>query len=142
MRLVPIIDMPTMTTGVWRRFGVHLFEVIYPSHTRMTTDERKRMTGIIKRWEGTRTASATVILATGMTGSMQRSVLTAMMMLAPAPHPAKVFAAIPAAVTWLVPHIAALCGEEATRGAVLDAVEHLCAAFRAKRDALGVEATS
>jgi hypothetical protein len=163
MRFEPIIQMPCMVTGMWRRFGVHLFEgkvtldhmaameangnawhkknpgklvemvVVYPSDARMTHDERVRMAGIIKRWEGHRTASATVILASGLVGAMHRSVLTGMQMLVPSPHPTKVFGATRDAVTWIAPHVQALCGPEATRDELLAAVEALAADFRSAR---------
>ena len=93
MKLEPIIEMPCLHTGLWKRFSVHLFEgkvtladmeeiesrsevwhdklrgklvemvVIFPSDAKMTSDERAKMTQIIKRWESSRAASATVILA-------------------------------------------------------------------------------
>src|ERR1700722_2762442 len=102
----PIIEMPTAMTAIWRRMGVHLFEgkltledmdrldhdgaawrkkmpgkmvemvVIFPSEAQMTTDERKRMAAIVKRWENDRVASATVVLAEGLVGSLHRSILT------------------------------------------------------------------
>jgi hypothetical protein len=135
MKLEPLICMPTAWTSVSGRFGVHLFEgrvtpddmglmqtvgerwtaehpgervelvVVYPSDTRLSNDERLRMLKLIKVGEAHRTASATVILAEGLLASMQRSVLTGIMMLAPPPHPAKVFSNIPEAASWLLPHV-------------------------------------
>ena len=99
MQLEPIIHLPNMITGMWRRLGVHAFEgtltlddmarieaagelwhrknpgkvvemvVIFPSEARLSGEERARMARIIKRWESVRTASATVVLASGLLGS-------------------------------------------------------------------------
>jgi hypothetical protein len=163
MVLEPLIELPNMITGVWQRFGVHLFEgrltvddmgelerrgdawhrkhpgqsvemvVVLPSDNRMTSDERARMIGLIKKWEHARRASATVILATGITGSAQRSVLTGFLILAPPPHPSKVFGRTAAAAAWLAPHVAALSGAEATAEALSEAVDALVARFRPAR---------
>jgi hypothetical protein len=159
MKLEPIIEIPCMTTGLWRRFAIHLFEgkltlenmehlekasegwhakikgklvemvVIYPSKAHMTSDERARMTRIIKRWEHARAASATVILAEGILGSLQRSVLTGLQMVVPAPHPTKVFGATPDAVRWLGPHIEEVCGPEAREKDLVAAIETLADGF-------------
>src|SRR3954452_10802184 len=121
MKLEPVIDMPCLLSAAWSRFGVHLFHgkvtthdvdemervgdewfarhpgrlvelvVVYPSRARLTTAERLRLSRMIKRRENDRAASATVILAEGLIGAAQRSVLTGLLMLAPPPHPAKVF---------------------------------------------------
>jgi hypothetical protein len=162
MRLEPLIELPCVTTGVWGRFGVHVFEgkvtvahmnelerrgdawvkknpgdrveltIILPSDTIMTSEERARMVQIIKKWERVRVASATVILATGVLGAAHRSVLTAFLLLAPPPHPTKVFGNTHAAVDWIAPHVARLSGPEATRDALRAAVDDLCARFRAR----------
>jgi hypothetical protein len=159
VRFEPIIEMPNALTGVWRRFGVHLFEgtltladmdrleevgaawrktargkmvelvVVFPSEARMSGDERARMAAIIKRWEDAREASATVILAEGLVGALHRSVLTGIQMLVPAPHPTKVFGAIAPAVTWLAPYVEKLVGAEAKPAALIAGVEELCARF-------------
>ena len=148
---------------MWRRFGVHVFEgsvtlddmiriessgslwhrtnpgqivelvIIFPSDARMTNEERTRMASIVKRWEKTRKASATVVLAEGLAGAMHRSILTGLQMLAPPPHPTKVFSRTPDAVAWLAPHVQSLCGPDAIAADLLAAVEHLCEAFRASR---------
>ncbi len=106
MKFDPIISLPNTMTGMWRRLGVHVFEgtltlddmarieaigslwhrknpgkvvelvIIFPSDARLSGEERARLAGIVKRWEGVRTASATVVLASGLTGAMHRSVLT------------------------------------------------------------------
>jgi len=163
MRFEPIIEMPCLVTGLWKRFGVHLFEgkvtvadmeeierrgevwrdkvrgklvemvVIFPSDAKMTTEERTKMTQIIKRWEKDRAASATVILAQGLTGALHRSVLTGMQMLVPAPHPVKVFGSIPDGVKWLTPHVRGLCGPEASTEALDAAVADLAARFAARQ---------
>jgi hypothetical protein len=160
MKLEPLLQMPNVTMGVWRRFGVHAFEgnitaadmdrmasageawmrknpgtfvemvIIFPSNARMSGDERAKLAGIIKKAESRRAASATVVLASGLTGAMHRSVLTGLQMLAPPPHPTKVFGAVDEAVFWLSAHVRAVCGPDATPQAIQDAVEQMCAAFR------------
>jgi hypothetical protein len=162
MRLEPLIDMPCLLTATWSRLGVHLFHgkvttrdidameqagdawlakhpgktvelvIVFPSGERMSSSERIRMARLIKRHEKNRTASATVILAEGLTGAVHRSVLTGLQMLAPPPHPAKVFGATHAAVTWLTPHVQALCGPSADPDALMAAVDALCAKFQAR----------
>jgi hypothetical protein len=162
MRLEPIIDLPYLMTGNWARFGAHLFHgrvtasdieqierasdawraknpgktvelvVIYPSGARMTISERMRFARLLKKNEHERTASATVVLSEGLTGAAQRSMLTGLLMMAPPPHPAKVFGTTRAAVSWLAPHVQALCGPEATSDAIYAAVEELGARFRAR----------
>ncbi len=164
MKLEPIIQLPNSVTSVWRRFAVHLFEgqltvdamtrldvassawmrknpgrvvelvIVYPSDTRMTGDERARLASIVKKFESLRTASATVILATGLIGAMHRSILTGIRLLAPPPHPSKVFGETADAVAWLAPHVAELCGPDATAGALIAMVNHLCATFSAARE--------
>ena len=98
-----LLEQPNMLCAAWRRFGIYLFEgrvsiedigrletmgfqwfrknpgkivemvVIYPSEARMSPEERAHMGKVIKRWEDRRSASATVVLATDLIGSMQRS---------------------------------------------------------------------
>jgi hypothetical protein len=162
MQFEPVIRMPTAWTSLAGRFSLHVFEgeltvddmnemkaigdrwfarrpgklveltIVFPSNTRMSAEERTRMTQLIKHWEHHRVASGTVILADGLVGAMQRSVLTGLLMLAPPPHPSKIFGKIPEAMTWLAPHIRALCGAGATREAALAAVESECAAFKSR----------
>ena len=162
MRFEPIIEMPCLLTGLWKRFSVHLFEgkvtladmeeiearsekwhekirgklvemvVIFPSDAKMTSEERAKMTHIIKRWESSRAASATVILAQGLVGSMHRSVLTGLQLVVPAPHPVKVFGNTTDAVKWLAPHVRELCGPEATPEALDAGVADLSARFAAR----------
>jgi hypothetical protein len=162
VKLDSIIEMPCLLTGLWRRFSVHLFEgkvtladmeeiearsekwhdklrgkvvemvVIFPSTAKMTGEERTKMTRIIKRWESSRVASATVILAQGLTGAMHRSVLTGMQLVVPAPHPVKVFGGTSDAVKWLAPHVRELCGPEATFDALDAAVVDLSSRFAAR----------
>lgn len=152
-----------MVTGIWQRFGVHVFEghcsvedmdqmeargdawlarhpgklvelvVIHPSDAGMSMAERSRMQRIIKRWEKIRTASATVILAEGLAGSLQRSILTGMTMVVPPPHPAKVFGTTDAAIAFLAPHVSALVGKETSADALTAAVAKLEADFRSAR---------
>jgi hypothetical protein len=159
MKLEPVIDMPCLLSGAWSRFGVHLFHgkvtvqnieemervgdawfarhpgklvelvVVFPSRARLTTTERLRMSRMIKRREKDRTASATVILAEGLIGAAHRSVLTGLLMLAPPPHPAKVFGKIADAIVWLGPRARVLCGEGATNEALAAAVDEFCVRF-------------
>lgn len=163
MKLEPILHLPNMITGMWRRLGVHAFEgtltlddmarieaagelwhrknpgrvaemvVIFPSEARLSGEERVRMARIIKRWESVRTASATVVLASGLLGAVHRSLLTGLQLVAPSPHPTKVFGVLADAVTWMTPHVQALCGADATRDDLLAAIEDLCATLRAAR---------
>ncbi len=163
MQFEPIIEIPCLATGLWRRFAVHIFEgkltlenmaeleaaseawhaklhgklvemvVIHPSQSKMTSEERKRMTGIIKRWEHTRAASATVILAQGLLGSLHRSVLTGLQMIVPAPHPTKVFGSTEDALQWLAPSVQKTCGPEARVEALSSAVAALSDHFQKRR---------
>jgi len=82
-------------------------------------------------------ASATVVLASGLQGAMHRSVLTGLQMIAPPPHPTRVFGALREAVTWIAPHVQALCGVDTTPEELLATIEELCARFRAARPAPG-----
>jgi len=61
-----------------------------------------------------------------------RSVLTGILFLAPPQQPAKVFATIPDAVAWLIPHVRTVCGAATTPEEVIAAVEQLCTSFRAR----------
>lgn len=165
MKLEPLIQIPVAWTGFRAGLGVHLFQghvtladmdrldafgvqwhrknagklvemsIVFPSESRMTREERTRMAQIIKRWEHQRVASATVILAQGMLGSMHRSVLTGLLMLAPPPHPTKVFGAVADALTWLAPYLRSLEGFDAAPGEVVAAVAELTSAFQAQRAA-------
>jgi hypothetical protein len=162
MRFEPLIRMSTAWTSVFGRFAIHLFEgrvtvedmellqsigqqwnvkhpgkrvelvVVLPSDTRMTAEERARMARLIKLGEAHRAASATVILAEGILASMQRSMLTGMMMLAPAPHPTKVFGALSDASRWLFPFVQALPGPQLTQAEFGNAVDDQLAAFKVR----------
>jgi hypothetical protein len=135
MKFEALIRAPTAWTSVASRFAVHLFEghvtltdmnhmlalgkrwnaehpetrvelvVVYPSDARMSHDERVHMARVMKLGEARRVCSATVILAEGLRASVQRSVLTCMTMLAPPPHPAKVFDRTADAAHWLLPYV-------------------------------------
>jgi hypothetical protein len=163
MNFVPIIRMPNMVTAAWRRFAVHIFEgtfpledmarldaaasawhkknpgkvvelvIIHPSNARMSSDERIRMAEMIKKWESARSASATVILASGLTGAMHRSILTGLQMLAPPPHPTKVFGATADAVGWLTPYVQGVCGVDAATPDLIAALDELTTFFRTMR---------
>lgn len=164
MRFEPVISLPAAWSSVFARFVVHLFEghvsladmdrmqslasrwetehpgkrvemvVVFPSDARMSHEERTRMTQLIKRGEHQRTASATVILAEGLLASVQRSVLTGMMLLAPAPHPAKVFATTTDALRFLFPHIRELTGPELNLDDLMVALSAHVAMFRTRAD--------
>jgi hypothetical protein len=162
VKLETLIDMPCLLTGVWSRLGVHLFygkvttddmdamersgdawlaknpgktvelTIIYPSDARLTTAERMRMARILKRREKDRAATGTVILAEGLTGAVHRSVLTGLLLLAPPPHPAKVFGSTRDGVSWIAPHVRSLCGVGASPQALQSAVDELCSKFSAR----------
>jgi hypothetical protein len=162
LKLEPIIEMPAMVTGNWRRFAVHVFEgkltvadmnaieansetwharipdqlvemvIILPSEAKMTSEERTKMTKIIKRWEHTRIASSTVVLAQGLLGSLHRSILTGMQMVAPPPHPTKVFGVVDDGLRWLTPYIQKSSGADARADELIAAVANLITHF-AKR---------
>lgn len=170
MRFEPLIRMSTAWTSVFGRFAIHVFEgrvtvedmellqtigqqwnvkhpgkrvelvVVLPSDTRMSTEERARMARLIKLGEAHRAASATVILAEGILASMQRSMLTGMMMLAPSPHPTKVFGTLSDAGKWLFPHVQTLPGPRVTLTEFCDALDEQLADFRARPDRLLVKA--
>jgi hypothetical protein len=157
-----LVQQPNMMAAIWRRFGVYVFEgkltvedmatmethgaqwlkknpgnvvemvIIYPSEATMTGEERARMGRLIKRWEGIRTASATVILATDLLGSIQRSVLTGLQLIARPPHPTKVFGTAADALRWMSPHVAEVCGVDATYETLLAGVNDVCARFTAR----------
>ena len=140
MKFEPIYQLPNAWTLAAGHFGIHLFEgevtieemaemgrlaedwraknevrtvelvVVYPSAHRMTAGERKAMTGLMKRWEHLRDASSTVILAEGITGAIQRSILTGLMLVVPPKHPVKICAGVPAAQEFLAPFLEALDG--------------------------------
>jgi hypothetical protein len=159
VKLEPIIEMPCMVTGNWRRFAVHVFEgkltvadmsaieansekwhakipdqlvemvIILPSDAKMTSGERSKMQHIIKRWEHTRIASATIVLAQGLLGSLHRSVLTGMQMVVPPPHPTKVFGVIDDGLRWLTPYIQKSSGADARADVLIAATQNLIATF-------------
>jgi hypothetical protein len=164
MRFEPVICLPTAWSSVFMQFVLHLFEghvsladmdriqqlaarwelehpgkrvemvVVFPSDARMSPEERARMAQLIKRGEQQRIASATVILAQGLLASVQRSVLTGMMLLAPSPHPAKVFASTAEALRWLFPHLRELCGRELELDDLVVALSAHVAMFRTRAD--------
>lgn len=145
MRFEPLFRTATAWISVFDHFAVHLFEgavsvsdmdriqsvgerwnvrhpgkraelvVIFPSNARLTPEERARMAQLVKVGQTHRAAAATVILASGMLGSMQRSMLTGLTMISPPPHPWKVFGTIVDALTWLTPHLVATCQIESVQ---------------------------
>lgn len=161
--LEPVLTMPNVVSATWRQLGVHAFEgevtlddmvrigaagalwhrknpgpvvemvIIFPSDARLSGDERARMAALVKKWESTRAASATVVLASGVAGSMHRSVLTGIQMIAPPPHPTKVFGNTSDAALWLAPYAKTVCGVEVTSVDLLEAVAELCDAFQDRR---------
>lgn len=162
MHFEPIVKMPSAWSGVHRHLAVHLFEdrvtveqmeeldaigsawrrrhpgklvelvVIFPSNNQMTSEERARMAKLMKRWEAERIASATVILADGLVGAFQRSILTGLAMLAPPSHPAKIVGSITDASAWLAPHVGTLWQRPVTPAEILTAVSSFCDAFGAR----------
>jgi len=105
--------------------------VIFPSSARLSDDQRKRLVRLVAHRESSRVASATVILAEGMVGAMQRSMLTGLNLIRRPPHPTKVFPGITDAVAWLIQHLKETC-PGAGAGQVMSAVDYLCASFRAR----------
>jgi hypothetical protein len=164
----PVIRMPATWSSVCASFAIHLFEghvslaemdqmqaigerwtaqrpgkrvemvLIFPSNVRMTHEERSRMAKVIQAGEAHRTASATIILAQGMLASMQRSMLTGLLMIAPPPHPAKVFGAIPDALSWLEPHARAVAGPALRFDDLTTAIHAHVAEFRDRLPARSV----
>ena len=55
-----------------------------------------------------------------------------LLMLAPPPHPVKVFGKTKDAVAWLAPYVRSLCGPTATDDALVAAVDDLCTTFKAR----------
>lgn len=162
MRLEPVICLPSAWSSVFVNFVVHLFEghlsmpdmermhtqgedwsathpgqrvelvVVFPSDARMSHNERIRMARLIKQGEARRAASATVILAEGLGASVQRSILTGLMMIVPPPHPSKVFGSLPEALHWLSPHLQAICDPRLGSAALTELVSENIAGFRAR----------
>jgi len=162
MALSATIQLSSAWSAFDRRFVVHLFEghlsiadmdrldalgrrweqdnpgkrvelvIIYPTDARMNGEERTRMGKLIKRGERERAASATVILAEGLLGAMQRSVLTGLQLIVPPVHPQKVFGAVAPAVAWLVPHVQQVNGGDVTAASLAAAVDDLRRAFDAR----------
>jgi hypothetical protein len=159
MIIEPLIQLPTVWSGVANRLGVHLFEgklsvhdmdqleaigtrwrgtnqlkvvelvVIFPSDSKMTTYERQRMANLIKRFERFRTASSTVLLAPGLVGTMHRAVLVGLQFLAPPPHPMKIYRSLTEALDWLAPYVQEVNG---TAEGLHAAVARFCDAFKAR----------
>lgn len=105
---VPDMDRMEQVGVLWheRKPGKRVeLSVILPSDARMESAERARMARLVRRWENERIASATVVLAQGLRGAMHRSVLTGLMLVAPSPHPAKVFGTIDDAVAYVTPFV-------------------------------------
>ncbi|HEY6879122.1 MAG TPA: hypothetical protein VI299_13945 [Polyangiales bacterium] len=164
MRFDPVIHLPTAWISAAGEFVLYLFEgqlsladmdriqahasnwlldhpgrrvdmaVVFPSGASMSAVERQRMVALIKLGEAERAASATVFLAEGLLASVQRSILTGIMLLAPPPHPVKIFAHIPEAAHWLYPHLRRLTGPRLTLDVFVRAVDAHIAAFHARRE--------
>jgi hypothetical protein len=165
MLFEPLFRLPAAWSSVSDRFGVHLFEgeltvadmdqiatvaarwhalhpgkvvelsIIHPSASRLSLEQRSRLARLIKRWESERTAAATVVLAGGLTGAVQRSLLTGLLMVVRPPHPTQVFASTGEALEWLLPHVRALSGRHVTLEALRAGVDRLCHEFGARRRA-------
>ncbi|HEX6244307.1 MAG TPA: hypothetical protein VFZ61_25495 [Polyangiales bacterium] len=162
MKLEPVICLPSAWSSAYSRFVVHLFEgqlgladmermqllgerwnaahpgkrvelvVIFPSDAKMSHEERARMSRLIKHGEAQRAASATVILAEGILASVQRSVLTGLMMIVPSPHPVKICARVEEALRWLAPHAQSVCHPSLTTDALVSLVGENVDAFRTR----------
>ena len=157
-----LLQLPAAESSIYDRFVLHLFEghlsveamdqmhqvavrwnaehpqkrvelaVIFPSDARMTQEERAGMARLMKLGEPYRHASATVILSAGLRGAMHRSLLTGLMMLAPPPHPSKVFGDVADAVAWLEPHLREASAEFPSGEALIREVEARIERFRAR----------
>lgn len=162
MQFEVVVKMPSAWSGVHRHFAIHLFQdrvtvaqmdeleavgsawrkrnpgklvelvVIFPSNDHMTSDERARMAKLMKRWENERLASATVILADGLVGALQRSILTGLVMLVPPSHPAKIVGRLADAATWLAPHVGTLWQRPVAATELLTGISAICAEFEAR----------
>jgi len=154
-----LAQLPSAWTCVSGRFGVHFFQgelsvsdmdrleavgerwqrgnkgprvemvVILPSRARLSGDERQRMSRLMRHGEADRVAAATVILADGVSGSLQRSLLTGLLLVTPAPHPVKVCGKLDEALLFLSPYLQKLGGQP-NLGELVSAVNALYAAFR------------
>jgi hypothetical protein len=107
--------------------------IVLPSGARMSADERDRMTQLMRRGEKDRIASATVILADGLRGALHRSLLTGLTLLAPAPHPMKVFSRLEDALAFLTPYLQKLPDVVGRLDEPLAAVTALYEAFQRRR---------
>jgi hypothetical protein len=167
MNFEPLLHTTNAWTAIYDRIAVHIFEgqvsvsemdrmqavgerwtaqhpgkrveiaIILPSSARLNSDERSRMARLIKHGEAHRAASATVIEADGLLGAMQRSMLTGMMMIAPAPHPARVFGKVPDALVWLEPYARNVCSPDASFEALRSALEQYVKKFRERPERRG-----
>ncbi|HEX4340331.1 MAG TPA: hypothetical protein VH062_30695 [Polyangiaceae bacterium] len=108
--------------------------IVFPSPARPDDDERKRLVRLVGNRERDRTAAATVVLADGLMGAMQRSILTALTMMRRPPHPSKVFASVADAAEWIDPHYRAVRVLGVDRFDIESTVSAMCAAF-AERNA-------
>ena len=164
MDFEPVFRIPTAWSSACGQLAVHLFEgtlsvdemngllsagsqwtarhpgrrvevvVVLPSTARMSHEERVRMGELIRHGEQQRAASATVILAEGILASVQRSVLTGLMMLSPAPHPAKVFGSLTDAAPWLLPFVQRLGAPRLQLDEFASSLDAHLNAFRARAD--------
>jgi hypothetical protein len=162
MGLEPLFRFHNAWTSFAPSFGLHLFEgrltiadmdrmeelgmawrmrnpgrlvemvVIFPSSARLDDEERKRLVRLIGNREKDRAASATVILADGLMGAVQRSMLTALMLMRRPPHPARVFATVTEGAEWLAPQHAALRGRGTGALDIVSEAEAMCESFRSR----------
>lgn len=158
-----LLQIPSAWISVHDRFAVHLFEgrvssdeidemqrlgerwnarhpekrvelvVIFPSDARLSHEERARWARVVKLGEAYRSATATVITADGILASLQRSMLTGLTMLAPPPHPSKVFGKVADAMEWLAPHLRATCNPSVNVDELAHALRDHLASFARRR---------
>lgn len=107
--------------------------LVYPTTHRPPPEQRERLRQLIKHWEHHHLASANVMLIDGLLGAMHRSVLTGVMMLAPPPHPAKIFASLDAGLPWLLSHQTT----KLDAGSVREVVDRVSAEFLARPSRAG-----
>lgn len=139
IRVERVVLTDTHALGVWRGFTVSVFDgvlgvpglevlhqqvmdfrggntqktadlvVVHPTKAGMSNAERKKWLEIVKSTEHYRLAGATVVLAEGLLGSMHRGIITSFNLLAPPPHPARVFGNARDALEWMAPYIQQTC---------------------------------
>lgn len=162
IELEPVVVSDKHALGVWRRFTVSVFDgvlgvegldelhdvvmrwrrahpapttdlaVLHPTRAGMDAAERRAWLRVLHATEPYRAVGATVVLAQGLLGSMHRGIITSFNLLAPPPHPAKVFGDVDTALQWLAPSLQQTCGG-APLAALALGIDRMGAGIRAER---------